>query len=282
MKKILWLVVIVLVAFTIKPAAADFYVVGGGGRVGTQISSVPYTISVPGFYYLAKNLTYSPTTGSAIFVDANDVTLDLMGFCLEGPGQKSGLPSGIWVLAGRNSVEIRNGFIQGFGNVGIYADANTSGVRVIGLKVRDTGTTGIDLLGNNNLVTGCSIMNAKNHGINVGDGSQVNGNNVSGSSERGINGGRGVLVMGNMLSSTTKGVYALDESSIIGNTITRPAGSTFMDGIIVGKLCIVTRNNVGMMTITAQDFCVITNNASQNFNNGLDCPNENNAVYYDY
>ncbi|MBU4448351.1 MAG: hypothetical protein KKD99_07175, partial [Proteobacteria bacterium] len=54
--------------------------------VGTKITSVPYTISSPGFYYLGGNLTYSGT-GSAISVDADNVTLDLMGFSLTGAGK---------------------------------------------------------------------------------------------------------------------------------------------------------------------------------------------------
>ena len=46
----------------------------------TPISSVPYTISSPGSYYLTANLNV--TTGDAITIAANGVALDLNGFTL--------------------------------------------------------------------------------------------------------------------------------------------------------------------------------------------------------
>jgi hypothetical protein len=46
----------------------------------TPISSVPFTITTPGSYYLTTNL-YSPS-GNGITVSANDVTIDLNGFAL--------------------------------------------------------------------------------------------------------------------------------------------------------------------------------------------------------
>ena len=51
--------------------------------MGTKITSVPYTITQPGFYLLTGNLTYNGT-GNAIAVGANvkDVVIDLMGFSL--------------------------------------------------------------------------------------------------------------------------------------------------------------------------------------------------------
>ena len=49
----------------------------------TPISSLPYTIKVPGSYYLTGNLA---STTNGIFIDASQVTLDLMGFTLSGDG----------------------------------------------------------------------------------------------------------------------------------------------------------------------------------------------------
>src|ERR1039458_3298480 len=51
----------------------------------TPISSVPYTISAPGSYYLTGNLAVS--SGTAITIAANQVTLDLNGFTLSSPKQ---------------------------------------------------------------------------------------------------------------------------------------------------------------------------------------------------
>jgi hypothetical protein len=73
--------------------AEDFYVIAGGGAVGTKITSVPYIITQPGFYYLGGNLSYN-ATGNAITVNANDVTIDLMGCtlsCTTGSGITHGI-----------------------------------------------------------------------------------------------------------------------------------------------------------------------------------------------
>ena len=57
----------------------------GGARadgVGTQITSLPYTISKSGFYYFGADLS---TIGQGIAVTTVDnVTIDLMGFGIAG------------------------------------------------------------------------------------------------------------------------------------------------------------------------------------------------------
>ena len=61
MKRIVWLVLFMVAVVLAGGDAAwgqgDFYVIAGGGRVGTRISSVPYTISKSGFYFLGGDLT---------------------------------------------------------------------------------------------------------------------------------------------------------------------------------------------------------------------------------
>ena len=49
----------------------------------------------PRFLFLAGNLTYSSTNGNAITINADDVTLDLMGNSLSGPGAATGTVEGI-------------------------------------------------------------------------------------------------------------------------------------------------------------------------------------------
>jgi len=76
---------------------------GARGR-GTPISSIPYPITEPGFYYLTRNLTAS-AAGPGITITASDVTLDLNGFVLTGLGADDG------ILVGSHGVVIRNGSI---------------------------------------------------------------------------------------------------------------------------------------------------------------------------
>ena len=76
----------------------------------TAISSVPFTISAPGSYYLTTNLTVS--SGNGITISSGNVTLDLNGFVLQGV---SGSGSGILVSSTYTNITVRNGTITGWG-----------------------------------------------------------------------------------------------------------------------------------------------------------------------
>jgi hypothetical protein len=166
-KRRIWLLAmfsVVILSGTAAWADADFYVIAGGGSpVGTKISSLPYTITAPGFYYLSGNLS---TTGQmGIWVNANNVTIDLMGFTLTGPGNNSDdLPNGIHI-PGRHNVEIRNGTVCNFWH-GISDGGGRDGSnhRVIGIRAQGNGF-GIYFGGEGILIQNCNASNNT-----VGDG----------------------------------------------------------------------------------------------------------------
>jgi hypothetical protein len=145
-------------------AQSDFYVVAGGGPpMGTKITSVPYTINNPGFYFLGGNLNYSSQAGNAITVNADNVTLDLMGFSLTG-----GWGNGIY-MSGRTNVEVRNGSIEVF-NCCVYEDnANGQQHRIVNIRIR-SAYNGIWLSGTNHLIKNCSVMSITNAGLGLNSG----------------------------------------------------------------------------------------------------------------
>jgi hypothetical protein len=77
-------------------------------RPGTPITSLPYTISTPGNYYLTKNLT-GVASVDGITVAVNNATIDLGGFVLTGNG---GTGKGINVNGAVNGTRITNGTIE--------------------------------------------------------------------------------------------------------------------------------------------------------------------------
>ena len=197
MKKLLLLTLVFATLMGANPASADdgFYVVAIGG-VGTKITSLPYTINSPGFYYLGGNFTLD--SGNGITVNIDNVTIDLMGFCLSGNGKGYGI-----VIEDRKNVEIRNGTLCGW-NMGINNfGSKSSGNRVINIRAQGN-STGIQLAGFGSLVKGCTAIDNQLDGITVLHVGTISNN-----------------VVNNCLSG-----IVCNGGSVIGNTVTCNNGQT--------------------------------------------------------
>jgi parallel beta-helix repeat protein len=130
----------------------------------TPISSLPYTISAPGAYYVTTNLTgVSGTNG--ITIAANDVTLDLKGYSLVG------VPSsieGVVVSGNRTNLWIGNGNIRGWGVDGLDA-GNAQSAVFADLNVIGCGNTGFRP-GTASVITRCTASANTQEGFLALDG----------------------------------------------------------------------------------------------------------------
>jgi len=163
----------------------------GLGEVRRPISSLPYTISQSGSYYLTGDLT-APVDGG-ITVSANNVTIDLMGYSLIGPG--SSYNNGVY-MNGRSNVEIRNGTIRNFGNAGIVETSGTNH-RIINVRAVGNDAYGIGLGGFGHLIKDCTASDNGLAGILAGSGSTVMGNTAYNNQDCGIDPGTNSLIDGN-------------------------------------------------------------------------------------
>jgi hypothetical protein len=148
MKKLLLLALVGAILLNAVPALADdgFYVVAVRGTPGTEITRLPSTITAAGYYYLTRNLSYSG--GNGITVNADNVTIDLMGLTLSGPGTTNNYV-GISIFG--SNVEVRNGTVSGW-NTGISSGGG--GSRAIGVRAVENAY-GI-ILSNDALIKGCT------------------------------------------------------------------------------------------------------------------------------
>ncbi len=197
--------------------------------VRSPISSLPFSISQSGSYYLTQNLDGS--AGGGIDVNVDNVTIDLMGFTIDGGGFNDfGVD-----LSNQSAVTIKNGTIQNFGMTGIYENTNslvdTNSNVISYVNVINNGTTsgaatlngGIYLPGRNNRIENCIVINSGGGGIYSGDNSIILNNTVEDSFVWGILAGVGSSLINNTLSGSgnnaTYGIHGLAGSTLINNTV---------------------------------------------------------------
>lgn len=92
----------------------------------TKITTLPYTITSPGNYYLAQKLKYSGGGSGAVAITilASEVVLDLNGQTLEADGIEKASNVGIGVFVwDQEDVTIQNGDIDKFGAYGVLFSA---------------------------------------------------------------------------------------------------------------------------------------------------------------
>ena len=241
----------------------------------TPITSVPCTISASGSYYLTKNLN---STGTAITVTADNVTIDLCGFTLTGPS--SGVSYGIY-MNGRSNVEIRNGTICNFyGGIQEGSAINGIGHRVIGVRVIANSRYGIQLYGNGHEVRNCISRNNGAgatvdpvYGIYVDSGCTVTGNTVYNN--------------GNLATVSVTGIFAGQGSTASANNVSKNGASSsdWVWGILAGAGCAVIGNTVNSNGIGASgtvsgigldgnnlvDQNIAYNNTGTNMNHPANC-----------
>jgi hypothetical protein len=164
----------------------------------TPISSAPFTISAPGSYYLTTNLNVS--SGNAITIATNDVTLDLGGWTISSTAA-SATGAGISINTG-NDLTILNGHIKGGvtnNGSGVYSGPGFAGGIVY------SGAPQF-----NTHVSGVSISGCLSFGINLDNGS-----------------GNGVLV--EYCTVRTVGVYGI-YASVVKNSVVVDCGNVAITG----------------------------------------------------
>jgi hypothetical protein len=216
------------------------------GALAAEASAAPQpisacqTISASGSYILTGNLT---AVGDCLLVDADNITIDLDGFTITGPG--SGF-TGVTPSnnAPRINITIRNGMIKNFGNGIQFAlgkngkrvtiermtiTDNTNGGVVLGSWsiVKDSiislnGGNGLYIIGSRNLVSGNIVCDNKGDGIFWGGDGILNGNVVNNNlfdGIRGTDGSNGSSFIHN--TANTNGHYGISvrcPSNVQGNT----------------------------------------------------------------
>jgi hypothetical protein len=145
----------------------------------TPISSLPFTISVPGSYYLTTNLTTA--VSNAIVIATNGVTLDLGGFTIfSSVTNAASGGTAILIGSGLSDLTICNGHIRGgvtnngsgvysgrgFFQGVVYTGTAPINVRIAGVSVSGVLYTGIHVgNANTSVAESCTVQTAGGGGI---------------------------------------------------------------------------------------------------------------------
>jgi hypothetical protein len=185
----------------------------------------PYKISAPGSYRLSGNLVVKSANTTAIAIDASNVTIDLNGFSITGPGPSLGL-YGVADLNPDTAIAVRNGAISGF-SYGIQLAGSS------GFKDAVTGAIIENLMVYDNAV-----------GISAGLSSLVRNNVVTG--------------------NTTDGILTRSLATITGNTVTDDGNvgiATACPSNLVGNIAVGSKTNFSApLTIITVPPCTFSNN----------------------
>jgi hypothetical protein len=234
---------------------------------GTPISSLPYTISSPGSYYITGNLT-GVIGQSGITIASHDVTLDLRGFTLQGVSTSI---DGVRLQNGTfwRAVSIRNGTVRGWGESGINAQFSEGGV-FDSLTAESNGSWGIIVGGIGGAsLSRCTATRNGHSGISASE-TTITGCTSLWNAETGFQLYTSVLKDCVSAHNTMEGIHALssriegcnvyqntqiginaEESDIVANRVAQNSGT----GIEVAGLgSLVARNNVQSNSLTGTGY----------------------------
>jgi len=216
----------------------------------TAITALPTTITTQGVYCLTGNLTTNMTTGNAIEIQTNNVTIDLNGWKLGGQAAGTGtFAHGIYANQ-RKNITIRNGTIRGF-LYGIYLKdtfpyTTSQGHLIEDIRADNNTSRGMWINGRGNIVrrnhavdTGGSTASGNSIALGIllyGPGGRALNNDISGTAATGSSPGygmelyaaHGTVIEGNRIddvnavSGTTYGIQITSSNNVLvrGNSIT--------------------------------------------------------------
>jgi len=205
----------------------------------TPVTSLPATIDTQGIYCLTGNLATAQTSGNAITITANNVTLDLNGWKVGGQAAGTATAAnGIYSTA--NNVTIKNGIVRGF-HYGIYLGGRGSVVQ--DMLVDNNTEDGIYVTGSGAVIehnqvidTGGSTLSSNMYARGIlanGNGSRVSDNTVSGVTSSGTASALGIVlgssdgtIRDNVVSNAAKptggggsyGIYQY-QNIVVNNTV---------------------------------------------------------------
>ena len=247
-------------------------------------SDMPFTISSPGFYCLAEDVSFS--SGSAgICIDADCVVFDLNSHSITNTLGSGG--SAVEVAANRAHIKIRNGTIVGSGiggDLGVDLPSSSSFISVCNLRLRDM-ISGFQIQGSSQVVRDCVVSCASN-AFRVISGSDIIFENCIAFETFGtafffISGSSVCALRCQAFNTGGDGFCVNTGSSLLRNCISKGAvsrGFFFGASNSVVEECVAIGGSTGGFRVNISDVAILGCVAENNAGDGIEIDNNLNGV----
>ena len=239
----------------------------------TPISSLPFTISAAGSYYLTQNLNYTGS-GNGITVNAGPTTIDLNGFTLSGGAFGNG------GITGNQDYAVKNGFISSW-NSGISSISGTQQLESVTVRsCRSTGAVVGDAT-----VTDSSFLFNTQYGIYVIGVASITGTRAGGNGVFGVYlGPRGLvdncILDGNGNGFASGGIHMGPSGTIRHSVVTanNGAGIEFTDHTLLSENNIFNNVGSGIVSAGGDGSRIEGNSTNSNSGYGIDSNSGGNFI----
>lgn len=245
-----------------------------------EIVSLPAVITQQGIHCMKTDLATSATTGNAITINVNNVTIEMNGFKLGGLGAGVNTQATGIYANNRQNITIRNGTIRGFlHNVridGPQIGGSSTGHLIENIRSESARYIGLWVIGSHSVVKDNTVVstgggpNVSAYGIVVqfGEGNSVMDNIVNDVSESGSAYGimasdtLGAVVQDNqvrdIVAGMSYGIFSSGERAVIQrNTIVNfAAGMIGINGLATNDACV---GNLITNFTTPLNACTLSN-----------------------
>lgn len=246
------------------------------GRIAIRAADIPLNITESGSYYLAESVSFSGQE-SGISIFASDVTLDLNGFTLTGPGKNAVGGNAVTLVNGISGVRILNGTIRDWASGGIVWVSSEARFPVISdVRVEEIGGVGISA-GFGATIEDSIVLGTNGDGISAGDGAIVRRCRVENSGDTNLRnsflvGSRSVIEGCVAKNNAGRGFSANFDSRYTDCTaLANGADGFFLDGIIGGVHYVrcSSKGNVGSGFVLSARGVLIESLAHGNQQHGI-------------
>ncbi|MEW6379251.1 MAG: right-handed parallel beta-helix repeat-containing protein [bacterium] len=182
----------------------------------TPSTTFPIVIDQPGNYTLTGNITVSTLNVNGIKIRAGNVTLDLAGYTITGPGS-GGSGVGIFVSQGENA-QIMNGAVQNFLS-GISLSGSNHQVR----NITSSHNSSFGIEAGYSLITDCQAISNGSHGFKANS-STITNCTANSNSSCGLQASESTVTGCTAQSNSSHGICTYGKCRIEGNIMRNNGG----------------------------------------------------------